>query len=115
MKNTFCILTILTFVTSFITSCTKPTEACFNYSPSDNITNSTPVTFDASCTKFGGHSYNWNFGDGTPDTTLLGVSIVTHTFSTSGTYIVTLKAGRKDGVVLKENDKYITNRTITIQ
>lgn len=115
MKNILFLLTILTCIKSLIAACTKPTEGCFNYSPTTNITTTTTVTFDASCTKYGGHSYNWDFGDGTPDTTLLGFSIVTHTFSTSGKYIVTLKAGRKDGIVWKENSKYETNRTVTVQ
>jgi PKD repeat protein len=115
MKNTLYFLVILTCITCLITSCTKPTEGCFYYSPTNYITTTTKVTFDASCTKYGGYSYNWDFGDGTPDTTLMGVSSVTHTFSTSGTYIVTLRARRKDGVVLKENDKYITKRNVTVQ
>lgn len=111
MKN---ILYILTIGTLILSSCAKPTEACFEYSPT-NITTSTPVTFNAACTKHGGYSYEWNFGDGIPDTILLGEPIITHTFSTSGTYIVTLKAGRKDGVVWKENNKYITTRSLTVQ
>lgn len=111
MKNNLYIFTTIILVLS---SCAKPTEACFDFSPTV-ITTSTSVTFNATCTRHGGYSYEWNFGDGKPDTTLLGEPTITHTFNSSGTYVVTLKAGRKDGVVWKENNKYITERTLTVQ
>lgn len=113
MKSIFQIIIIL-FLNLSVSSCTKPTEACFDFSPT-SITTSTSVTFNATCTKNGGYSYDWNFGDGTPDTTLIGEPTITHTFNTNGTYVVTLRAGRKDGVVWKENNKYITKRTLIVQ
>lgn len=114
MKNKIVILTISSLILSLINSCAKPQEACFNIFPT-TITTSTSVEFDASCTKYGGYSYNWDFGDGTSDTTVMSVPTITHTFNTSGTYTITLNAGRKDGVVWKENNKHITTRTITVQ
>ena len=97
-----------------ISSCAKPTEACFDFSPTESITITTTVTFDASYTKYGGSSYNWNFGDGT-DTTVYGDHMITHTFNTSGTYTVTLQAKRKDRPVLFPNNKYLTKRTVVVQ
>jgi hypothetical protein len=45
----------------------------------------------------------------------MGDPIVTHTFNTTGTFTVRLEARRKDGVVLFENNKYITERTVVVQ
>lgn len=114
MKKTILFLSLSTCFLSLISSCAKPTEACFDSSPIESITTTTAVTFDASCTKYGGYSYNWNFGDGT-DTTFYGDQLITHTFNTSGTYTVTLQAKRKDRLVLFPNNKYLTKRTVVVQ
>lgn len=106
---------ILVCTSCFIHACTKPTQACFTYLPTNNISKNSSISFDASCTTNGGNTYKWNFGDGTPDTTLTGVATITHTYNTSGTFTVTLKATRKDGVVWKENNNYITTKNITVQ
>ena len=114
MKKTLHFLTLTICLMNLISSCAKPTEACFDSSPTESITTTTSITFDASCTKYGGYSYNWNFGDGT-DTTVYGDQLITHTFNTSGTYIVTLQAKRKDRLVLFANNKYLTKRTVVVQ
>jgi PKD repeat protein len=115
MKKKLCFITLISCLISLISACAKPTEACFDFSPSVSISPITTVTFDASCTKNGGTPYKWNFGDGTVDTTVMGDPIVTHTFNTTGTFTVRLEARRKDGVVLFENNKYITERTVVVQ
>ena len=115
MKKKLHFLTLTISFMLLISSCAKPTEACFDASPSESITTTTAVTFDASCTKYGGYSYNWDFGDGTSDTTVYGDQLITHTFNTSGTYTVTLQAKRKDRLVLFPNNKYLTKRTVVVQ
>lgn len=115
MKKALYFMALTICFIGLISSCAKPTEACFDSSPTESISTTTAVTFDASCTKYGGYSYNWNFGDGTPDTTVMGDPIITHTFNTSGTFTVILEAGRKDGVALFENNKYLTKRTVVVQ
>jgi PKD repeat protein len=115
MRSIFYYLIAFTCITGLLISCAKPSEACFSFLPTNNITTSTKVTFDASCSNSGAYSYNWDFGDGTPDTLLLGVSKVNHTFNKSGTFTVSLIVERKDGVVWREKGKYNTTRTITVQ
>lgn len=94
-------------------NCSKPSEACFDFSPNENISTQTPVLFDASCSKNAGY-YTWDFGDGTSENSILGSSTIVHTYSTSGSYQVTLTAKRKDGVTLKKDNKYSINKTIVV-
>lgn len=114
IKNTLYSIALVSIITGCITSCTKPTVACFDYSPTTTITTTTVVNFDASCTKYGGYTYTWNFGDGTKDTTLLGKETITHLFTQTGSFTVTLMAGRKDGVTFTRSDSYITKKVVTV-
>lgn len=68
---------------------TKPPVACFTFSPTVPFSWET-ITFDASLsTPDGGIiiSYDWNFGDETPNATGM---ITTHAYADNGTYTVTL-------------------------
>jgi len=62
------------------------------------------TTFTTSITGIGPYTYNWNYGDGTPNGT---TNNPTHTYATSGTYNVTLIVtdvnGCKDTVVKQLN------------
>lgn len=111
MKNIPYLLTILTFFWSLATSCSKPTEACFTYSPK-TITTNTNVSFNASCS-YNASYFTWNFGDNTPDTTTTSLTI-THKFSLTGPFNVTIIAKRKDGVTLGK-DKPKATQVITVQ
>ncbi|MDO8998230.1 MAG: PKD domain-containing protein [Bacteroidota bacterium] len=93
-------------------SCTKPTEGCFTYTPT-TITTNTEVTFNAACSE-NGYSFIWNFGDGTADTTVINSLTVTHKYSSSGTYIVTMTAERKDGVSIRKGKPTMT-QSLTVQ
>ncbi len=115
MKNIVCGFMFFTSSISLLFSCTKPTVACFDYSPTTAITTTTVVNFDASCTKYGGYTYTWNFGDGTRDTTLLGKETIIHLFKQTGSFTVTLMAKRKDGVSFSSSDSYITKKVVTVQ
>ena len=92
---------------------TKPT-AIFDVNPQEPVTVGTTLTFDASKStdNVGIISYEWNFGDGT---TAKGVK-VTHKYTKSGTYNVTLtvkdSAGNLDATSLiikveKENPSLV--------
>jgi len=73
--------------------------AAFSYSPSIPDVGST-VTFDASSSAPNGGaivSYVWNFGDGSPLTNTTN-PIVTHIFSASGSYTVTLTVTDSEGL-----------------
>ena len=75
----------------------KSPVAHFTYSPTSPLTGET-ITFDASLsTPDGGTiiSYEWNFGDGTPNATGM---ITTHTYTDNGTYAVTLTVTDDDGL-----------------
>ncbi len=113
MKTYFQQLCFTLLLINTLSYCTKPTNACFTFSPDSAQTNS-DVSFNASCTENGGYSYQWNFGDNSPDTTVLGSPFISHKYQTSGTFTVTLTAARKDGVVLKEGNA-TTVQTINIQ
>jgi PKD repeat protein len=113
MKTTLQITSITLGLIFLLFSCAKPTYSCFTFSP-DTVSINTEVTFDASCTKNGGYSYKWDFGDGSPDTTILGNPIVTHKYQSADTYTVRLWAGRKDGVAFREG-KELDTKTITVQ
>ena len=92
-------------------ACRKPTEACFTYSPTGSINTSTDVEFDASCSQNAG-KYVWSFGDNTDLSTVSGT--ITHRFTVSGTYMVTLGVQSKDGKS-GGTDKLIVQRNITVQ
>lgn len=94
----------------FLASCGKPTKACFTISPNPVSVNST-VTFDPSCSQNAGF-YEWNFGDGSNDTT--STSSITHQFNSAGSFTVTLNASRKDGLTLGK-DYPTKTEVITVQ
>src|SRR4051812_14883551 len=89
MKNF--VVAFLTASVLIITACEKSAEPCFSFSPT-NITAPATVTFDASCTKHRLTEFRWNFGDGSPDT-ILNTPVITHTYSSPGTYGVVLTVG----------------------
>lgn len=113
MKTPLQISTVALGLVCLFFSCAKPTDSCFTFYP-DTVSTNTEVTFDASCTKNGGYSYKWDFGDGSPDTTILGNPIVIHKYQSAGTYTVRLWAERKDGVAFREG-KVLDTKTITVQ
>lgn len=78
-----------------------PPQASFVYWPAQPILG-TSVSFDASSStpeSFNGQitSYTWNFGDGSPPTTLT-FSTTTHAYQQSGTFIVALNVTNTDGL-----------------
>ena len=102
MKKAITPFILFIVITLWATSCSKPTESCFSYSPK-TITRDSIVTFDASCS--GNASYfAWNFGDSTKDTTTTSLKIK-HKFTKIGQFIVTLTAKRKDGVTMGKDTK----------
>jgi len=109
MKNTFYTLAIS--ILFFLTGCGEPTNACFTYSPV-TIAKDSAVTFDGSCSQ-NTMFFKWNFGDGTADTSVTSTTI-THKFTSSGQFAVTLNAKRKDGATLGK-DHLTTSQIITIQ
>lgn len=95
--NKFHIFTALVLVT-FI-SCNDKNDgedliptACFDYSPSINITEGTQINFN-NCSE-NADSYNWNFGDGNE----LSIENPNHIFNQEGEYKVVLTARNNDGV-----------------
>lgn len=110
MRKTIYILgTIILF-----NNCSKPSKACFNFSPNENIRAQTPILFDASCSKNASY-FTWDFGDGTTENSTLGTNTITHSYSVTGTYKITLIAKRKDGVTLRKNNTYSISKTINVQ
>ena len=82
---------ILTSITLFIaTSCTKYPEACFT-TPSYEVKTNENVAF-TNCSQ-NAHSYEWNFGDGTSLNTEENPN---HTFTSPGSYNVSLRAYSKN-------------------
>ena len=109
MKNILCALTVAVII--FLTACTKPTEACFIYSPT-TVTTTTIVTFNSSCSQNASY-FNWSFGDNATDTAITSLTVI-HKYSTKGTYNVTLNAKRKDGATLGK-DKPTRTQIVTVQ
>lgn len=95
----------------FLTACSKPTEACFSFSPT-TVSANTTVTFNASCSENASY-FDWNFGDNTPDTSVTALT-VTHKFTSVGQFTITLNANRKDGVSFRKSHP-TTTQTIIVQ
>ena len=86
----------------------KPPVASFTYSP-ENLVVGQAVTFDASGSyDLDGSivSYEWDFGDGTTETTTSPT--IQHTYSSGGIYTVTLTVTDNDGLT----DSYSTTITV---
>lgn len=92
-------------------ACRKPTEACFTYLPTSSINTNTDVVFDASCSQNAGR-YVWSFGDNSDSSTTS--STITHRFTASGTYQVTLGVQSEDGKS-SGTDKLIIQKSVTVQ
>jgi hypothetical protein len=93
------IITIKTDGNYQYTAGPQPPTAEFTYSPLSPVAGK-PVTFDASnSTPNGGTiiNYTWNFGDGTPEVTETD-PITTHTFTSAGTFNVTLTVFDSEGL-----------------
>ena len=99
-------------IATILSSCEKPTNGCFTYSPTI-ITTTTAATFNASCTQNAIY-YTWTFGDGTLDTTVTSALTVTHQYKMTGNYTVTLKTKRKDGMSFRDSHP-TTTQSITVQ
>lgn len=115
LKKTTNLLILILANTMFcllFTTCSKPANACFTYSPATAITTTTTVIFNASCSENSSY-YRWTFGDGTTDTTSTSLTI-SHKYNAPGTYTVTLDAERKDGVSIRKG-KTEQAQTITVQ
>ncbi len=94
-----------------LASCTPVEHACFNYYPEAPDT-STVVYFDPSCTDLA-FTYKWSFGDGTPDSTILGQAVpIGHKYSEPGTYTVVLNAVRKDGVSFRKGKTEVSEKVV---
>ncbi|MBK8848508.1 MAG: PKD domain-containing protein [Bacteroidetes bacterium] len=103
--------TLILIITLISSSCTKPTNACFTYT-ADTLAINTPITFNSGCSQNASY-FLWNFVDNTLDTTTTNINI-THAFSKSGLYLITLEAKRKDGAS-SGKDNYYTQKTIIVQ
>ena len=102
---------LIFLIVALIASCTPVEHACFTYYPEAPDT-STFVLFDPSCTDLA-FTYKWSFGDGTPDSTILGQSTpIGHKFSEPGTYTVVLNAIRKDGVSLRKGKTQVSEKVV---
>ena len=104
-----CVLALICFL---FYSCYKPAEACFSHSPSVIDIGDT-VAFNAACSE-NTHIYQWNFGDGSADTILTGIPSITHVFTSSGSFTVTLKVKRKDGGSIRKGNPTET-KIVTVQ
>ncbi|HEY4674846.1 MAG TPA: PKD domain-containing protein, partial [Candidatus Bathyarchaeia archaeon] len=75
----------------------RPPNAAFTWSPQNPLLNET-IIFDASASTPNGGvivSYKWNFGDG--NITTVANSSITHAYSTSGNFTVTLNVTDSEG------------------
>ena len=107
LKNSFFIICFI----SMLASCKHVEHACFNYYPEAPDT-STIVYFDPSCTDLA-FTYKWSFGDGTPDSTILGQAVpIGHKYSAPGTYTVVLNAVRKDGVSFRKGKTQVSEKVV---
>ena len=107
LKNSFLIVGCI----YLFASCTPVEHACFTYYPETPDT-STIVYFDPACTDLA-FTYKWSFGDGTPDSTILGQAIpVGHKYSAPGIYTVVLNAVRKDGVSFRKGKTEVSEKVV---
>jgi len=84
------------WVQTIVNISNNPPLASFTFSPSSPTTGQT-ITFDASSSYDPNRtitSYQWNFGDGS----IASGIIVTHSYSSAGTYTVTLTVTDNDGL-----------------
>ncbi len=97
-KLNYLFLLISGIVIFGMTSCQKEPSASFT---TDRVKVGTTDTVNFTNTSKDGDNYEWNFGDGTTSK----LENPTHTFSTEGTYTVTLKAFSKNG---KKSSEVVT-------
>jgi len=90
---------LIIIITVFFFSCARTEKSCFDYFPAEPLAGNV-VVFNAACSQ-NASNYTWSFGDGSADTTTNAIAI-NHVYRTPGIYIVEMKAGRKDGIVLIE-------------
>lgn len=110
MKKHFLIVFLSIAGTIFWSSCTKPPDACFTFSPENNLANS-EIIFNAGCSE-NVSTFIWEFDDGSADTSVTD-AIISHTFISPGIYIVTLTVNRKDGVTFSEGEP-ITSKVVIV-
>ncbi|MGB0402986.1 MAG: PKD domain-containing protein [Salibacteraceae bacterium] len=80
-------IVFLLFVGAIFIGCTKPPEACFDFTSFDKY-----IFFDPNCSE-DADSYEWDFGDGETSTQ----TYPTHQYDFAGTYEVRLLARNKKG------------------
>lgn len=107
MKTISYVLAATVVATLF--ACRKPTEACFK-APTVISTN-TDAVFDASCSQNAGR-FVWDFGDDTDSSTTSGT--ISHKYTASGTYLVTLGVQSADGKS-SGTDKLIAQTSVSVQ
>ncbi|WP_369769399.1 PKD domain-containing protein [Flavobacterium sp. WC2416] len=89
----------ITILTKPTANFTAPSKSCINSSVL--FTNTTISGFGQNC--IAGSIYTWDFGDGSPvvPTSISAPQNISHTYSTSGTYTVTLTAQNGCGITTK--------------
>jgi gliding motility-associated-like protein len=89
----------ITVLTKPTANFTAPSKSCINSSVL--FTNTTISGFGQNC--IAGSIYTWDFGDGSPavTTSISAPQNISHTYSTSGTYTVTLTAQNGCGITTK--------------
>lgn len=88
-------------------------RAAFTASPTQVAKNLSPVTFTNTSTGSGITSCLWNFGDGSTETTS-DTSSVTHTYTTAGTYTISLTVTGAAGSHTTTITNYITVGEIVV-